>query len=466
VAKELTTGLLISDDCVAWSTVQGSKGGGQETDQGDFPLPKSGDTEDDVDRDEIVAEVLQEHSGRFKGRISLAIPTDQVLLKVLELPGVDDEDLPGMVEIQADKLSPFPIENMVVSHEVLQRTDESTRVLVAAVQVSTVEAIGSKLRDLGLTVRRVDVEVMGWWSALQDSEALETTGSQVIILLSGQTPTIVLASDGVPQIIRSIKTCAGLEGEALAEALGHELNFTLMSRELMGDAQAIPPISVFTAEDSTTAFEEALREASGATLKVVGLDTLSSCAQGVAHRATRSQGGSAEARGLLDLAPPSWRNEQQSALFKKKMIRAAVGIVGLWLLIVGGFMGFLYLENHRLAELKAEHAAVNEPARQVRLLRRRARMIEAYVDHSESALECLREISMLQPDGIELTSYSYRKDDAVKITALGKAVGLVYDFQSRLVASEFFPNPILKGPRTTKKGEAFDVTFSLGEDDS
>ena len=93
-------------------------------------------------------------------------------------------------------------------------------------------------------------------------------------------------------------------------------------------------------------------------------------------------------------------------------------------------------------------------------------MIESYVDHRQSALECLREISRLQPEGIELTSFSYRKGDAVKITALGRAVGMVYDFQHRLNESEFFPTPVLKGPRTTRRGEAFDVTINLEAGDS
>ncbi len=466
MAKEITTGLIVAEESVAWSTLQGVRNRAQETDQGDFPLPKADDTESAEAHAGIIGDVLKEHSSRFKGRISLGIPTDQVLLKVLELPGVEDEDLPGIVEIQADKLSPFPIENMVVSHEVLHRSEEGMRVLIAAVQVREVEKIGARLTDLGLSVRRVDVEVMGWMSVLADAGEIDSSGRQILILMTGSAPTIVLLNDGVPQVVRSIKSCGGIEGRELADELGREINFTLMSRELAGDADDIPPVTVFSSHAEMDTLQSGLKESCGASVTVKNLDELPQSARGVANRAAMSRGGAPAASALLDLTPPSWSAEHQSAVFKRKMIQAAAAIIGVWLLVVGSLLGFLYYEERQLDTLKAEHATISEPAKQVRLLRRRARTIESYVDHSQSALECLREIASLLPDGIDLTSFSYRKNDQVKVSGIGNAVVVVYDFKNRLDESDFFPVAELNGPRTTKKGETFDVTFSLTEQDS
>ena len=131
-------------------------------------------------------------------------------------------------------------------------------------------------------------------------------------------------------------------------------------------------------------------------------------------------------------------------------------------------MGGLAWQGRRLAFLQAEQARWRAPALEVRDLRRRVFMIRRYQDRTYSALECLREISRVQPGGIDLSSFNYRKGEEVRISAAATAVELVYEFKNALDESALFGEASLQGPRTDRrKGrEVFDVVLALPEDAS
>jgi len=96
-------------------------------------------------------------------------------------------------------------------------------------------------------------------------------------------------------------------------------------------------------------------------------------------------------------------------------------------------------------------------------MRRRVFMIKRYMDRSDSALECLREISALQPRGIDLTSFSYRKGETLRISGEAETVDQVYSFKSKLEGSTLFVGAKLQGPRRDRKKrkEVFDIDLRL-----
>ena len=85
-------------------------------------------------------------------------------------------------------------------------------------------------------------------------------------------------------------------------------------------------------------------------------------------------------------------------------------------------------------------------------MRRRVAMIEPYTDKADSALECLREVSRAKPDGIDITSFAYRKGDGVKLTGDADSSGLVIDFNRQLSLSQLF-SEVISGAQTVSKGK-------------
>ena len=463
MAKESTSAVILGQERVGWTILQGSKGRFDVTASGDEPVPEPEAPEGDVaankaERIEGTSELVRTHLGKSTGDITLGIPTDQVLMRVLTLPTADDEDIPGMVELQIDKLSPFPIENMVVSHELLKRDDTTSTVLVAACQIANIEKKGAILNGAGVKARRVDVEIMGWWRSLLESGSVKETGTHVIVLMTGEIPTMIIVDGGVPAAFRSLKGCEGLGDADLGAELRREIEYTLMSRELVEEKMGAPAIAIWRRGEPGPQLLEAVKEASGANVTGHDLSSLMPSSHGMALRASGD--------GRIDLTPATWTQEREAKQFKSRMIVAAAGAFGVWLLLFGGASGYYQFEKSRLSKLDSEREKLREPATEVRLLRRRVRMVEAYLDHSQSALECLREIAKVQPDGVDLTSYFYKKGESVKIVGQGKNVDMVLTFKAELDSVELFPSGKLRGPTKTARGQVFDITLELeGEED-
>jgi len=60
------------------------------------------------------------------------------------------------------------------------------------------------------------------------------------------------------------------------------------------------------------------------------------------------------------------------------------------------------------------------------------------LDLKYSALEVLREVAVLLPDNVKLTSFVYKKDQAVTIKGQAPTPTLALDFQSRLEKCALF----------------------------
>ena len=97
----------------------------------------------------------------LEGPVCMELPVSSVLLRITELPSIDPEELAGMVELQVDKFSPFPIEQMLYSYEVLQQDEQETRVVIAAVRRELVDETGQVFRKAGVILYRLDVPIDG-----------------------------------------------------------------------------------------------------------------------------------------------------------------------------------------------------------------------------------------------------------------------------------------------------------------
>jgi len=208
---------------------------------------------------------------------------------------------------------------------------------------------------------------------------------------------------------------------------------------------------------------ESLRRECPCEVTTASLDSLPTAAQGLALRSAAGNGG------RLDLTPPAWRAVEGQKSFRKKMITITVLLAVVWLLAAGALIGGLFLEESRVASLTSGRDEMRGPAMEVRTMRRRAYMIRRYMDRSDSALECLREISELQPAGVDLESFSYRKGDGVRIKGEAGRVNQVYSFKSNLDKSELFLETKLEGPasnrRTGKQGFEMELRLPGGRDE-
>ncbi|PYJ95179.1 MAG: hypothetical protein DME23_24325, partial [Verrucomicrobia bacterium] len=86
------------------------------------------------------------------------LPAEQVFLRIVHLPKCEPEELRSMVELQLEKLSPLPVNQIVWSFEVVpQSSGELRTVIVIIAERSLVEDFLGKLESAGYLADRLEL---------------------------------------------------------------------------------------------------------------------------------------------------------------------------------------------------------------------------------------------------------------------------------------------------------------------
>jgi len=457
MGKHWLTGLIIRGEEMEWTSLSESKGSLHPVASGRCVLPLV--TDDDAAFKERSEKIRQECAS-LHGSISLAVETEQMMLRVLHLPAATPDELQGMVLLQMDKVAPFPIENMVVSHEELQRTEEHVLVLAAACLSTQIENTGAALYAAGQYPARVDAAVLGWWQLLRDGDLIPATGRHLILLLDPHTPQIMVFQEGLPLVFRPLTGEAGLPRDAYEEELAREVALTVMTLELEHGTGSGCSITIWYPGRNQPAPQGVvarLRSEGFMDVAMESLEKLPELSQGIARRLA--------AGGGINLIPASWRSQEALRKFRRRTWQGAVAAIAGWVILAAAMGGGYLYEQTRFNLLEQEKKSLSVPANEAGQLKRRVVSIRQYMDRRFSVLECLREIATLLPADVLLTSCTYRQDEGLKISGEARQVGGVYDFKNKLDASLLFSQCTLQGPRAERGGkQVFDMDLRLRKD--
>ncbi len=459
MSREIITGLKITNNSLEWTSLEKIKDGFKTVDSGKADLEShiAAEGEDVKVSDQGLTALISKNKKYFQGTVTLGLSSEQILLRVIKLPAVPDDELRGMVDLQIDKLSPFPVENMVVSYEILEKGKDFYHVLVAAIKNDVVDQLGKLLANADIFPSRVDADVLGWAKLLKESNMVTEAGRQIVILLAEVVPEIIVFQDGLPIVFRSLSGQGPLSDDEFASEIAGETASTIMSLELEHGVSKSCSLSVWHHDALPEKLEENLRQACPYELSIRSITELPPVSGGFARR-------SAEGGQLLDLTPLSWRVTGGEKLFKQRVMIAAGGIIGAWALSIIIFLGGLFYQQNKLEVLQAEFEITQKPAKEVMDMRRRVNIVKRYSDRTYSVLECLREVVGILPEGIDLTSFEYKRASGpptVTINALATAVDSVYEFKNGLDGSKLFLKGTLKGPITQKDKQAFQIDMKL-----
>lgn len=465
MATDTITGVVIRDGALEWATlvrgVVAASGTVALPAAVEQPEPESADQPPVQVGGSLAPDARPEAAGAaaprppLKGRVVLGLAPDRMLLRVVDLPDVEAGELASMISLQADKLSPFPVERAVVAHEVMQRSDGQCRVVIALAEEQVIRADGNRLAEMGIVSTSVDSALLGRYEWLRSAGHIAAGGRQLSLIVDGRLPELMVSEDGLPIAFRSLgrrtdETSAEFIEQAVAE-IGH----TLMSLELERGGAPATRVCVWCSGSEAQPLVEAVRRDCGCEVALEDAGRLLPAAEAVARRAVQ--------KGRLDLTPVAWLYERGRRSARRRLLRLASVLVGVWLLGVGAILGGITYEEQKLAQLERQRAAIAEPAMKVRLLRRRVFMLKQYADRQDSALECLREVSLELPAGIDLTWFTYRKGESLKLKGQAQNSEQILGFKTKLDASDLFGEVTLVSiSRDKRRGkEIFEMDIVL-----
>jgi Tfp pilus assembly protein PilN len=461
MATSWITGVCVQQNRLEWTVLRRVKEAWEISGRGSTALPESV-----TGASGISAAALKPHLRQFKGRVSVALPTGRVLLRVALLPSTDATELRGMAELQTDKFSPFPIETVASGGEVLDASGTSSLVAMAVVRREDVEAVGHAFQEAGALPDVVDVEALGWWWGLKQGGRVPAHGSQIYLRVAFGSLDMVAVRDGAPLLFRSLPVppaakSANMDHDGWLGECAEEVADSLTALETEWGGGGALTLHIFHAAEAVVDWAEPLCQAIGLeALFRHPLEEQPSASEGVARRL-------AEPARLLamDLAPETWRAADVARRIRRRLLRSTTIFLAAWLLALGVFWTLLVVQRGRLARLRTQVEAMEGPAKEIRRLRAKTQEFSQYANRTYSALECLRVFSESLPQGMDLTSFVYRKGSTISLRGEADSPDKVYGFIQALEQTALFPEVKSEGisTRNTPQGSRsqFGVTIRL-----
>ncbi|MCZ7591799.1 MAG: PilN domain-containing protein [Kiritimatiellae bacterium] len=452
MADDFITALALYPNRAEWTTLRRRKGQIEVVEHNERELEAATTATEST---EDYARRLKPALAGLKGRVTVALPTEKVLMRVVRLPTTDVAEAAEMSSLQVDKFSPFPVAQMGVGQEILAQQDGSSQVLIAASLNEHIERLGAVLRTVGLLPREVDIEVLGWWRTLKQEGKIPETGRELLLIVEPQSIELLVVQDGTFLMIRPLGSLSATAPTETANEVAEDLNYTLTTMETEWGLQRIGSLHVWHRKELAPEFLNVLREQCEPTIESHLLDTLPPLSEGLARRAME--------RGshLLDLAPADWKAALASRKFKRSLIMAGAIFVALWILAVAALTVGVQLQKKKLTEARAQLATLQPPARQVEQLKEQVRALERYLDPKYSALESLREIAERLPPGVDITALTYKKYGQIAVRGEADSSDPIYDFFQNLEQTELFPAVKPEGVTQQRRGNIVRSQFKL-----
>lgn len=380
-------------------------------------------------------------TGDDESEVVLALPLNRMLVKMIRVPAGNREDPVAYATPILQSMSPYPDEPLTVSCETVRETEDGLVVIAAAIPESSTEDIGAALDAGKFSVTRIDILALGQlrelWGQLSDGR----TGIRRLVLLKSEDcVSLFVLDDDQPSAIRALSNGSDLRREVM---------LSLLEAESFGGSRPLA---------ETVIVGDLAAEGIESLAPVRRLPAVGASVQGMVDRATDPS--------TLDALPSSWREVLAETRFKASQRKFLICAGAIWMLIAaivfGGPMIFGYMEKHQTALCK-EHG---RKYREVKDMQARVALVRRYSDHARGALEILKAVSDRLPEGVELSSWNYKRGEGVKFSGEALDTGSVYDLKDKLMAlgaegeedDKVFADVVLTGPSATRTGkQRFDI---------
>ena len=213
----------------AIKAVQVSSGGGDYTLQhvGYRRLPPGTIIEGEVADHDLLASEIEEFwsSHSFKGRSAvLGLSNQKVVVRLLDFPRMDPEDLKSAIGFEAQDHIPMPVDEAVLDHVVLGPQEEGSdldRILIVAAQKDMVSHFTSAVRAAGIRPVGVDVKALSLMRSTLP-ETLFNEGATLLLDVGTEITNLVVSQGGSPTLTRFIVGGSDQFAQTIAEVAGIE----------------------------------------------------------------------------------------------------------------------------------------------------------------------------------------------------------------------------------------------------
>ncbi|MBI4743622.1 MAG: type IV pilus assembly protein PilM [Actinobacteria bacterium] len=218
------------------------------TTYGSIKIPKGAVVEGEIiDIETVAASIagLWKKTGLKEKNATVGIASQKVIVRLVELPFMEEEELKGAIQYQAQEFIAIPTEEAILDFQVVnefvdEEENHKIEVLLIAAQKDLVQSYVSTLNAAGLEPEVIDVSSFAMVRSLISSSSVVNSKEDALVLINISTGTtnIVVVENGIPKFTR----VTTLAGDSFTQSLVDFLEIPFDEAEDLKIKLGLPPV--------------------------------------------------------------------------------------------------------------------------------------------------------------------------------------------------------------------------------
>lgn len=432
-----------------------------------FALPVQGLSTEEIDKKLREVCTAEEFTPR---EVVVANPNHLCTVRLFSLPSVDPKEIRDIVELQAEKHTPYAKEEILMDFKMIERdrTGYSKVLLVIAHQ----DVINRPIRlaqRFGWMLERVGCELEGLVSWFRGVKRQATSGPIISMVLDvdGNTTMLVILQRGQPQFQRSLDT--GIEqlerdpAQANSRLLG-ELQRSLEALEGEGVSGKVQEVLLTGPIDRLGGLKTHLEQGLGIPVALVSpwqgcevSDAVKESLSRLPDVSFASLIGLARDLGTIDLTPQATKLGQALEERAKALVMLGMQFMGALLLVCFLLMSRDHKARQQYRSLQQLYQAVSPEAMRMEQGLQQLAFVDEQMRHRGELLRAIDALVRVAPPEIEWRSMVFTTGEAIVLHATSDQLPKVYEFSAGVTASPLFGEAEPRRVTKRREGEK-DVT--------
>lgn len=206
---------------------------------------------------QAIADAVTEYGVGVKKTVASVGGDSDVVVRIAELPRVEEGELDEAVQWELDRQTPFPVDQVIydfeaIDHPGIPADSENMEVFLAVAQEDMVDSHAETIMGARLSPIGVDVEPLALGRSLIEMGDPALMQSTVVLVHVGHSVCLIcIFCQGVPVFIRSVPTA----GEAITAAIRQHISLSEADAE-RAKRQFANMHDAFLFEEEHTGYEE------------------------------------------------------------------------------------------------------------------------------------------------------------------------------------------------------------------
>jgi len=385
--------------------------------------------------------------------ILIVNPTPLCAVRIFSLPSTDPKEIRDIVELQAEKHTPYAKDEILTDFAILERDRSGySRVLLVIAHQDVVHRPVQLVEAAGFALDRVGCELEGllhWIRVSQGTQKASGAPERSLVLdVDGSASTLLLMQHGHPQFYRSLAT--GLEHlladpAAAGERFIGELQRALETAEAEGEPLKLREILLTGRVERLEPLKVSIESATALPVRLVspweacGLsETARLASERLPDVSFAGLVGCALAPGQIDLTPQATKLRLAFEERAKALVVLGCQLVAALILSSLFVIGRAHEEQRYYEKLRVVYHHSVEQTREVEAALRQLSFLTGQMRAHGQLLEAVDTLATHSAPGLVWRSLTFTRGEGVVLKGTSEQLPNIYEFVSALDDSPLF----------------------------